>query len=251
MRHRILIAIMSMVLVAGLLFPAQTLAYSSSVATAQKIMNKFGIPAGPVDGLDGAKTRRGLCIFRYMSGLTVNRYKLNTTTLNKLKSYDSKYSSLSRIPATLNSSYKEKLVAHETCQAMTYSVKNSAGKHYYKRVMAISTGVSGYGTPNGHYRLSGTLKGWYCSSIYPETCVDNNNGRFAYVKNHYGKPAGYGNMYNFRTFKSGGWGVHGSNYVPTYPASHGCIRVSVANSDWMYDYVGNGYTPSLTVTGAY
>lgn len=31
-----------------------------------------------------------------------------------------------------------------------------------------------------------------------------------------------------------GWAIHGSNSVPSYPASHGCCRISVAASDMLW-----------------
>jgi peptidoglycan hydrolase-like protein with peptidoglycan-binding domain len=36
------------------------------------------------------------------------------------------------------------------------------------------------------------------------------------------------------------WAVHGSSYVPAYPASHGCARVSNADQDWIWDHVPTG-----------
>ncbi len=33
----------------------------------------------------------------------------------------------------------------------------------------------------------------------------------------------------------GGVAVHGSNSIPNYPASHGCVRVSVPAMDWIWD----------------
>ncbi len=33
----------------------------------------------------------------------------------------------------------------------------------------------------------------------------------------------------------GGVAVHGSNSIPAYPASHGCVRVSVPAMDWIWD----------------
>ncbi len=36
------------------------------------------------------------------------------------------------------------------------------------------------------------------------------------------------------------WAVHGSNYVPAYPASHGCARVSNADQDWIWEHIPNG-----------
>ena len=29
--------------------------------------------------------------------------------------------------------------------------------------------------------------------------------------------------------------MHGSNYIPAYPASHGCVRVSVPAMDWIWE----------------
>ena len=34
---------------------------------------------------------------------------------------------------------------------------------------------------------------------------------------------------------SGGIAVHGSNHIPDYPASHGCVRVSVPAMDWIWE----------------
>jgi lipoprotein-anchoring transpeptidase ErfK/SrfK len=215
--------------------PVQAAESSSSVANAQRIMTKFGIPAGPVDGLSGAQTSRGLCVFRYMAGLSVSRNSLDSTTYTYLKNYDAKYSSLSKIPARSSSEY---LVAHETCQAMVY-----ARSGYYQRVMAISTGVSGHTTPNGSYYFGYTQKGWSCSTLYLESCLNHTEGQFASISS-------YGNMYNMRQV-TGPIYVHGSTEVPTYPASHGCIRVTVSDSDWMYANVGNGARPLITTTGAY
>jgi peptidoglycan hydrolase-like protein with peptidoglycan-binding domain len=41
----------------------------------------------------------------------------------------------------------------------------------------------------------------------------------------------------------GGVAVHGSNSIPNYPASHGCVRVSVPAMDWIWD---SGIMPLTT-----
>src|SRR6056297_1665394 len=41
----------------------------------------------------------------------------------------------------------------------------------------------------------------------------------------------------------GGVAVHGSNSIPNYPASHGCVRVSVTAMDWVWD---SGIMPMRT-----
>jgi peptidoglycan hydrolase-like protein with peptidoglycan-binding domain len=42
-----------------------------------------------------------------------------------------------------------------------------------------------------------------------------------------------GKIYRPKYF-SGGEAVHGSNSIPNYPASHGCVRVSVPAMDWVW-----------------
>jgi hypothetical protein len=43
-----------------------------------------------------------------------------------------------------------------------------------------------------------------------------------------------GEIYRPKYF-SGGLAVHGSNHVPDYPASHGCVRVSVPAMNWIWE----------------
>lgn len=228
--------------------PSQTAATSASnVQQAQRIMKKFDIPAGPVDGVDGAQTARGLCAYRAMAGLTVSRAKLDTKTLNSLKTADTQYGSLSALPAKKLNGKTTYLLVQKTCQVMIY-VENGR----YVRIMPASTGMAakecGNGkrsceTPSVSTYLGYTDRGWHCSSLYPETCTTHSQGRFNNISNH-------GNMYNRRQV-TGAVYVHGSTNVPTYPGSHGCIRVSVADADWMYDNVGNGSKPYISITGRY
>ena len=42
-------------------------------------------------------------------------------------------------------------------------------------------------------------------------------------------------MYFYR-----GWAIHGSPSVPAYPASHGCVRISNADADWLFPLVPIG-----------
>jgi lipoprotein-anchoring transpeptidase ErfK/SrfK len=43
-----------------------------------------------------------------------------------------------------------------------------------------------------------------------------------------------GEIYRPKYFR-GGIAVHGSNSIPNYPASHGCVRVSVPAMDFIWD----------------
>ncbi len=226
---------------------AASAATSAQVKEAQIIMTKFGIPAGPVDGKSGAQTARGLCIFRYMASLPSTRAELDSTTLLRLRAYNKAYSSITAIPARSVDGNTTYLTVNQTCQAAVYA---EGGK--YQRAMAVSTGQTGHGTTNGTYKLGYTDRGWHCSTRYP-TCSDQTgNGRFA--TKAYGT---IGNMYNRRqVFHTNGQPytfvyLHGSTSVPTYPASHECIRVTVTDSDWMYDHVGNHSMPRMYIIGKY
>ena len=48
-----------------------------------------------------------------------------------------------------------------------------------------------------------------------------------------------GVLYNPVYFHQG-FAIHGSPSVPAYPASHGCVRVPVHSSRWIYDNVADG-----------
>lgn len=221
-------------------------ATSSQIAEAQRILTKFAIPTGPVDGIWGPQTAQGMCTFRQISGLTPSRGGLTDTDLAKLRSYNSWYSRLGSIPAPARNGRSTYLLANETCQTMVY-----ARGGVYVKVFRISTGKAGYNSPNGNYWLGATYPGWSCSTLFPESCYLHSAGANAWYNTKGVKYSKYGNMYNKRSF-SGSYMLHGSGSVPTYPASHGCIRVSVANSDWLYRNVSNASgTVYFSVIGQY
>ena len=44
-------------------------------------------------------------------------------------------------------------------------------------------------------------------------------------------------------FFHGGYALHGSNFVPDYNASHGCVRMSPDDAQWLNeDFVQEGLT---------
>jgi lipoprotein-anchoring transpeptidase ErfK/SrfK len=44
-----------------------------------------------------------------------------------------------------------------------------------------------------------------------------------------------GELYRPAYFRSDGYAIHGSNSVPNYPASHGCVRITVPSADRMWN----------------
>jgi len=63
-------------------------------------------------------------------------------------------------------------------------------------------------TPAGHFHIYRQVDGW--------------------------RHAPLGLLYRPKYF-NGGIAIHGYSSVPAYPASHGCVRVSMAAADWLWD----------------
>lgn len=215
----------------------------NEVYEAQGIMNKFGIPNGPRDGLNGPNTSQGLCIFRAATGMTPTRANLDAATLAKLREYNARYSDF-HIPMPVRGGQKTYVHVSQTCQSLSYVWNGTLWVTFQ-----ASTGKTGFETPNGTYAIGDTVRGWTCSTIYPDTCRTQTAGQYANYRAANGTVRNYGNMYNKRAFKAGGFYIHGSNTVPTNPGSGGCVRVSVTNADWISANVATG--TSLFIDGRY
>lgn len=240
MKHKLIAFVTVTLLTLGLIQAPVSAAPApaNKILEAQRILRQFEIPTGPVDGRFGAQTARGLCAYRVMTGQAESRAGITTSLLTHLRNSSANYPNLSKLPTSkLNGRPTQStyLLINKKCQVMIY-VENG----HFVKVMPVSTGRAGYETPNGSYRLGYTARGWYCSKSYPEGCNAFTNGHFA--------DGTKGNMYNRRNIV-GGYFVHGSNNVPTYPGSHGCVRITVSDADWMYYHVGNGSKPYMIITG--
>lgn len=76
-----------------------------------------------------------------------------------------------------------------------------------------STGKSSTPTPSGHFEVYRQINGWRQSPL--------------------------GMLYRPKYF-TGGYALHGSTSVPSYPASHGCVRVSTRAMDHLWTSVPIG-----------
>jgi len=88
-------------------------------------------------------------------------------------------------------------------------------------VLNTSTGRPGWTTPLGRYRIFRTVNGLDRGPL--------------------------GDLWRPRYFNRG-IAIHGSPFIPGYPASHGCARVSNAAIDWMW---ATGQTPIGTAVWVY
>jgi peptidoglycan hydrolase-like protein with peptidoglycan-binding domain len=96
------------------------------------------------------------------------------------------------------------------------SISSGNGKRYCVDG-ACATAV----TPGGSFRVTRRISGWRTSRL--------------------------GKLYNPLYF-NGGIAIHGSGSVPAYPASHGCVRITMAAAGWFPGAVPNG-TPVYVVGG--
>ena len=81
------------------------------------------------------------------------------------------------------------------------------------RTIPIASGRQGWRTPTGTFAVERKLPYWRQSSL--------------------------GMLYKPAYFR-GGYAIHGSYSVPPYPASHGCVRVSVPTMDVLYPLLVSG-----------
>ena len=65
-------------------------------------------------------------------------------------------------------------------------------------------------------------------------------GTFKVIRKVFGDHvAPLGTLHNPMYFYKG-WAIHGSLSVPAYPASHGCVRISNTDADWLYPRIAVG-----------
>ncbi|MHB8671908.1 MAG: L,D-transpeptidase family protein [Acidimicrobiales bacterium] len=91
------------------------------------------------------------------------------------------------------------------------------------RILPVSTGYGGHYcelgqcstavTPGGTFHIGRRIAGWYQSPL--------------------------GRLYN-PMFFNGGIAIHGFGSVPASPASHGCVRIPLASSEWFFGKVPDG-----------
>lgn len=87
--------------------------------------------------------------------------------------------------------------------------------------------------------ISSGSEEWYWNGSDWEQAVTPRGWFEIYRKDAGWAEAPLGWLYNALYF-TGGYAIHGSDYVPDYPASHGCVRVPLDDADYLFDTVGIG-----------
>jgi hypothetical protein len=96
------------------------------------------------------------------------------------------------------------------------TISTGSGKHY-----CVDGECADAVTPGGAFRVTRRIPGWRTSRL--------------------------GKLFNPLYF-NGGIAIHGAPSVPAYPASHGCVRITMAAAQWFPGAVANG-TPVYVLGG--
>lgn len=158
----------------------------------ESALSRLGLPTGWVNGTYDQATRRAVCAWRTVMGRTAHR---GLPTAKEARAIVA----TSRLPKAQGYMVPGVNISI-TCQAVFWVSQADT----YRRIMPGSSGMPGYRTRLGTWRVFITRTTWRYSTIYPEA-----------------------RMYKPMQF-SGGQAIHGSAtdaLVKTYPASHGCVRM--------------------------
>jgi peptidoglycan hydrolase-like protein with peptidoglycan-binding domain len=173
-----------------------------TVAEIQNLLTGLGYPAGPIDGEFGPRTAQGLCAWRRLEGLEAHRGQLDDAELARLRATESLPEAEPGVGITVD----------KTCQTVYL---RDDGR--WEQVLTASTGRGGLPRV-GEYRITRRASGWRTSTLYP---------------------APQPNMYNSQFFR-GSIAIHGSHVVPPRPASAGCVRVTPAGADLLWERLDIG-----------
>jgi lipoprotein-anchoring transpeptidase ErfK/SrfK len=174
-------------------------------------LRDLGYRPGPVDGSYGAATASAVLAFQKREGLSRDG-RAGPQTLGRLDAPQGAGPRSASGPAIeVDLRRQIAFVMDGSGSVTTLNVSTGNGERYTRPPEAGGgTGVAN--TPVGSYSVQRRIEGWRDGPL--------------------------GLMYQPMYFK-GGFAVHGSHSVPAYPASHGCVRVSIADSEWVWDVIPN------------
>lgn len=187
---------------------------SYDVAAVQQRLQDLRYYGGPVDGSEGPATRSALMAFQKVNGVPPDG-TVGAATLAALQAPQEpvlRGGPADRIEVDLNIQVLHVILGGELARTMPVSSGNGA------TYTTASGGRARSLTPVGHFTIERRIRG---------------------VRN---APLGtlYDPLYFYR-----GWAIHGSNSVPPYPASHGCVRVTRADAVWLFNRAPTGMSVSL------
>ncbi len=194
--------------------PAPAAVASVDVAKVQRALTRLKYYVGPIDGAAGSTTTSAVMAFQKVNGLTADG-AVGPATLAALRD---------PVTPTLRGGASNRVEVDLTKQVL-YLVQGDA----LARIVPVSSGNGEtYEEPGGGTARALTPVGTY-------TIERRISGL---------REAALGSLYDPMYFYQG-WAIHGSNSVPAYPASHGCVRVTRTDALWLFDRMPVGTQVSL------
>ncbi|MFN0090835.1 MAG: L,D-transpeptidase family protein, partial [Acidimicrobiales bacterium] len=180
------------------------------VALAQRRLEQLGFRPGNTEGRYTPQTASAVMAFQKHEGIARNG-SINAETWERLAAPQGQSPTLAyRMPRVeVDIDRQVAFVMFSPSEVYTLNVSSGGGYRYSTK----GGGTDVANTPRGEFYVQRRINGIRVSDL--------------------------GELYRPLYF-TGGYAIHGSNSVPGYPASHGCVRVSNADIDWLFDRLPNG-----------
>jgi peptidoglycan hydrolase-like protein with peptidoglycan-binding domain len=189
--------------------PGPTPAEIAATKDLQNRLEALGYSPGPIDGRFGGRTSSAVLAFEKVEGLPLDG-DAGPEVLARLNAPQGHAATEGSAVPRLEIDLQRQVIAVVTSGGTR--VFNTSTGNNEPFTWPDGTRAKAY-TPTGHFKVLRRVEG-----------VDDGP---------------LGALYRPLYFYDG-WAVHGSGFVPAYPASHGCARVSFADQDWIWDNVPNG-----------
>ena len=158
--------------------------------------DELGLPTGALNNSWDEKTKRGICAWRELNGLPISRL---------LPTDEERPLIVAQTKLPLPSKFKPGLSINRQCQVLYWvTINKTTGVKSLRGVFPVSTGLPGYDTKPGTFKIYREITTWHESTLYEDAW-----------------------MYRPKYFR-GPAALHGSatdSLVKPYPASHGCVRM--------------------------
>lgn len=200
----VLVAIVAIAVSVAPATPAEAIS-SSETRRLQQLLIEKGFLRGNADGIYGSRTSQAVMAFRKEIGVS-RSFSWSSYLWDELEAYKepfTKYSEPDRFEVNLTRQVAYLYRGGEL--RGVFPIASGNGETY----------LNSYGNPVRAYTPTGNY------SFYL----------------HRNPPGGWHESYLGFLYKpwyfSGGYAIHGSNSVPAYPASHGCVRLTTWDADWL------------------
>ena len=181
-----------------------------TIVEQQRRLREFGFFIGPVDGKAGPQTTSAVMAFQQVNGLTVDGV-VGPATMARLRAGSAEPvltgGPSDRVEVDLDAQLLHLVEARE--RIVTLKVSSGSGETY----RSSSGAAARARTPVGRFVVERRIHGV--------------------------REAALGRLYDPLYFHRG-FAIHGSPSVPAYPASHGCVRVTIADAAWLIQRVPDG-----------